>query len=52
MRPSEENPRSTDLEDPPKKTENLAVLVPNREEFLPDLTKLGEKRERESYEPE
>jgi hypothetical protein len=51
-KPIEENPRSTDLEDPPTKTENSAVLVPRREEFLRDLTKLGNKREPESPEPE
>jgi hypothetical protein len=52
VKPTEENPRSTDLKDPPKKTENPAVLVPRREEFLRDLAKLGNKREPESPEPE
>jgi hypothetical protein len=52
MKPTEENPRSTDLEDPPWKAEDPAVLVPKREEFLRDLMKLGNTREPESPESE
>jgi hypothetical protein len=51
-KPIEESPRSTDREERPKKTENPAVLVPQRDAFLRDLTKLGNKREPESTEPE
>jgi len=52
MKPTEESPDSTDRGGPPKKTDNAAILVPNRDEFLRDLTKLGKNREAESAEPD
>jgi len=50
--PTEESHHSTELEGPPRKTDNDAILVPKREEFLRDLTKLGKNPERESSESE
>ena len=50
--PPEENSHSTDLEGPPRKTDHAAILVPKREEFLRDLTKLAKDREPESSEQE
>jgi hypothetical protein len=50
--PTEKNPRSTDLDDPLKRSDNPGILVPKREEFLRDLAKLGKKPEPESPEPE
>ena len=52
MKPTEESRDSTDRGGPPKKTDNAAILVPNRDEFLRDLTKLGKNREAESAEPD
>jgi hypothetical protein len=43
--PTEESPHSTDLDSPPQETDDEAILVPKREEFLRDLTKLGKSHE-------